>query len=117
MSSENRRIALKAFESEVPPLNTSEAVGPFGKLKMRRRVQQTQKSFSMMVFATPRPAPVSPKRAARSAAERRATLSKEVARPEIGNRQQGGTHPGGRLGGAFGEGPLVAVGEASGSDL
>ena len=39
-----------------------------------------------------------------------------VARPEIGNRQQGGTHPGGRLGGAFGEGPFVALRQALSSD-
>ena len=39
-----------------------------------------------------------------------------VARPEIGNRQQGGTHPGWRLGGAFGEGPLVALRQALSSD-
>lgn len=44
-------------------------------------------------------------------------LSKVVAWCEIGIRQQGGAHPGGRLGGAFGEGILVAVPEASGSDL
>lgn len=43
-----------------------------------------------------------------------ATLSNTVARPEIGNRQQGGAHPGWRLGGAFGKGFLVAVSEASG---
>lgn len=46
----------------------------------------------------------------------KARLSKVFARPEIGNRQQGGAHPGGRSGGAFGEGPLVALRQALSSD-
>lgn len=57
MSSEKRRIAPNALDSDVPPLKTRVAVVPFGRPKRRFRHQQTQKSFSIIVSATPRPAP------------------------------------------------------------
>jgi LacI family transcriptional regulator len=59
----------------------------------RFKVQQTQKSFSIIVLATPRPAPVSPKRAARSSAGRRATLSIDLTRCSVGDRDERRPHP------------------------
>src|SRR3546814_20311402 len=63
MSSEKRRIAPNALERDVPPLKTKVAASFPCRPKSRFKVQQTQKSFSMIVSTTPRPAPVSPKRA------------------------------------------------------
>jgi hypothetical protein len=71
-------MASNALESDVPPLKIRVAVVPFGRPNRRLKLQQTQKSFSMIVSATPRPAPVSPKRAARSSVGRRATLSIDI---------------------------------------
>ncbi len=45
-----------ALVSDVPPLKTRGAVAPLGRPNRRLKVQQTQKSFSMIVSATPRPA-------------------------------------------------------------
>jgi hypothetical protein len=66
MSSEKRRIAPNAFDKDVLPLKIRVGASFFGISKSRFRVQQTQKSFSMTVLATPRAAPVSPKSAAKS---------------------------------------------------
>src|SRR3546814_4253474 len=97
MSSEKRRIAPNALERDVPPLKTKMAASFPCRPKSRFKVQQTQKSFSMIVSTTPRPAPVSPKRAARSVAGRRATLSIEIAQRCVGDRDERWPHPGGCL--------------------
>ena len=47
MSSEKREIRLNAFESEVPPLKSKRGPSP-KPLNNASRVQQTQKSFSMI---------------------------------------------------------------------
>lgn len=78
-------MAPNAFESDVPPLKTRVAVVPFGRPKRRLKVQQTQKSFSMIVSAMPRPALVSPNRAARSLAGRQATLSIDIDHRRVGD--------------------------------
>lgn len=64
------RVMLGQLEhvATLPTIRLGLAVVPFGSPKTRLRVQQTQKSFSMIVSVTPRPAPVSPKRAARLSA-------------------------------------------------
>lgn len=85
MSSEKRRIAPNALDSDVPPLKTRAAASWRCRLNSRFNVQQTQKSFSMIVLATPRPAPVSPKRAARSSAGSLATLSMDLTRCRVRN--------------------------------
>ena len=84
---------------------------------MRLRVQQTQKSFSMIVLAIPRMAALSPKSAARSAEGRRATLSTKVAQSVTGNRQKSSAHPSRRLSCALAEDLLVAVRQGTGRDL
>src|SRR3546814_20705111 len=108
MSSEKRRIAPNALERDVPPLKTKMAASFPCRPKSRFKVQQTQKSFSMIVSTTPRPAPVSPKRAARSVAGRRATLSIEIAPRCVGDRDERWPHPGGCLERGGGERFLVA---------
>src|SRR3546814_20362331 len=85
MSSEKRRIAPNALERDVPPVRTKMAASFRCRPKSRFKVQQTQKSFSMIVSTTPRPSPVAPKRAARSVAGRRATLSIEIAQRCVGD--------------------------------
>ncbi len=54
-------MAPNALERDVPPLKTSVAVSFSCRPKRRFKVQQTQKSFSMIVLATPRTVPVSPR--------------------------------------------------------
>src|SRR3546814_10443050 len=108
MSSEKRRIAPNALERDVPPLKTKMAASFPCRPKSRFKVQQTQKSFSMVLSTTPRPAPVSPKRAARSVAGRRATLSIEIAQRCVGDRDERWPHPGGCLDRGGGERFLVA---------
>jgi len=56
-------------------LKTSLGASACRSSKRRFNVQQTQKSFSMMLLATPRRAPVSPNTADRSDAASRANLS------------------------------------------
>ena len=45
MSSEKREISLKAFDSDVPPWNSSRGPTASAPLKSASRVQQTQKAF------------------------------------------------------------------------
>lgn len=105
------------LESDVPPLKTREAVSPFGKAKMRLSVQQTQKSFSMIVLAIPQgTAALSPKSAAVPVkSRRRATLSTKVVQSVTSNRQKGRAHPGRRLSCALAEDLLVAVRQGLGA--
>src|SRR5258708_24387765 len=102
MSSEKRRIAPKALDKDVPPLKIRVGASSFCSSKRCFRVQQTQKSFSTMVLATPRAAPVSPNKAARSEASRSATLSINHTRDGIGDGDEGQPHPCRRLHGARG---------------
>src|SRR4029077_983150 len=105
MSSEKRRIAPNAFDKDVPPLKIRVGASFFGISKRRFRVQQTQKSFSMTILATPRTAPVSPKSAARSEVSRRATLSIEGTGRD---GDESWPHPCRSLDGVRGEHLLVA---------
>ena len=57
MSSENRSIAPKTFESEVPPLKTRYPANPLR--KSTASIQDTQKSFSMTTADTLRRAAAS----------------------------------------------------------
>src|SRR5579885_2951762 len=111
MSSEKRRMAPYALDKEVPPLKTRLANSSPWSAKSRFRVQQTQKSFSMIVFATPRAAPASPNSAARSFGGSRATLSIDVGHHRVGDRDERGPHPCRRLHSGGRERPLVARGE------
>src|SRR5882672_5123206 len=70
-------------------------------------IQQTQKSFSMIALATPRAAPVSPKRACRSERLEMATLSIDDLRRALGNRHECRPHPGRRLACGLAEQPFV----------
>src|SRR5947208_8039114 len=117
MSSEKRRIAPNAFDKDVPPLKIRVGASLFGISKRRFRVQQTQKSFSMTVLATPRAAPVSPKSAARSEASRRATLSIARTRHGVGNGDERWPHPCRSLDSARGEHLLVARRQLADRDL
>jgi len=71
----------------------------------------------MMVLAMPRPAPVSPKTATRSPAERRATLSIGRAGGCAADRDQRGAHPGRSLDGTGGEHLLVIGRQPACGDL
>src|SRR5260370_37171980 len=116
MSSEKRRIAPKALDKDVPPLKTKVGASSFCSSKRRFKVQQTQKSFSTMVLATPRAAPVSPNKAARSEASRSATLSINRTRDGIGDGDECRPHPCRRLHSARGERLLVARREPARGD-
>src|SRR5258706_12680581 len=78
MSSENREIKPKAFESEVPPLNKRR--GPPGgrPLKSASRTQHTQKSFSMFCSVVPRRVDVARNRSLRSAGVAEMTWRKSL---------------------------------------
>src|SRR5258708_20603174 len=117
MSSEKRRIAPKALDKDVPPLKIRVGASSFCSSKRCFRVQQTQKSFSTMVLATPRAAPVSPNKAARSEASRSATLSINHTRDGIGDGDECRPHPCRRLHGARGERLLVAPRDLARGDV
>src|SRR5260221_10541924 len=117
MSSEKRRIAPKGLDKDVPPLKIRVGASSFCSSKTCFRVQQTQKSFSTMVLATPRAAPVSPNKAARSEASRSATLSINHTRDGIGDGDECRPHPCRRLHGARGERLLVARRELARGDV
>ena len=108
MSSEKRRIAPYALEREVPPLKTRVGASPFWSSNRRFKVQQTQKSFSMIMLGTPRKAPDLPKTAALSDA----SLASEAIhwqRPIcVRNGAQRRAHPGRGLNGRRSEPLLVA---------